>query len=198
MIISSNLTNIPNLFYFNFTYIFFTSDHGDLLGDHGLYLKGPTFYEGLINVGLIAKGPGFTKGLKFEKLISTIDLAATFFEIADIENCSLPQSTSFLPFLSETNSKHNGRKFAISEWRVGASRNGVELRLSCIRTEKAKLTLEEISGSGELYDLEKDPGEMNNLFNDSNASSLQDYMMNLFTYRKGPLLEVFDEPVGMT
>ncbi len=180
------------------TYIFFTSDHGDLLGDHGLYLKGPTFYEGLINVGLIAKGPGIPKGMKYKKLISTIDLASTFFEIAEIENISLPQSTSFLPILRENNSKYKGREFALSEWRVGASRNGVELRLSCVRTEKAKLTLEEISGAGELYDLDKDPEEMNNIFNASNALKLQDYMMNLFKYRKGSLLSDFDEPVGMT
>ena len=136
--------------------------------------------------------------MKYKKLISTIDLASTFFEIAEIENISLPQSTSFLPILRENNSKYKGREFALSEWRVGASRNGVELRLSCVRTEKAKLTLEEISGAGELYDLDKDPEEMNNIFNASNALKLQDYMMNLFKYRKGSLLSDFDEPVGMT
>ena len=75
---------------------------------------------------------------------------------------------------------------------------GWSVKKWCVRTEKAKLTLEEISGAGELYDLDKDPEEMNNIFNASNALKLQDYMMNLFKYRKGSLLSDFDEPVGMT
>ena len=40
------------------TIIVYSTDHGDLLGDHGLYLKGPTPYEGLLRVGLIVNGPG--------------------------------------------------------------------------------------------------------------------------------------------
>ena len=39
------------------TIIIYSTDHGDLLGDHGLYLKGPTPYEGLLRVGLIVNGP---------------------------------------------------------------------------------------------------------------------------------------------
>ena len=44
------------------TLVIFTSDHGELLGDHGLYLKGPTHYEALLRVGLIAAGPGVAAG----------------------------------------------------------------------------------------------------------------------------------------
>ena len=46
------------------TFVFFTSDHGDFLGDHGLYLKGPMLYESLINVGLIAAGPECRKAIE--------------------------------------------------------------------------------------------------------------------------------------
>ena len=40
------------------TLVIYTTDHGDWLGDHGLILKGPMPYEGLLRVGCIARGPG--------------------------------------------------------------------------------------------------------------------------------------------
>lgn len=44
------------------TYIVYTADHGDWLGDHGLVLKGPMPFEGLLNVGAIVKGAGYPGG----------------------------------------------------------------------------------------------------------------------------------------
>ena len=40
------------------TIVIFTSDHGEMLGDHGIYLKGPFFYEPAIHVPLIVSWPG--------------------------------------------------------------------------------------------------------------------------------------------
>ena len=40
------------------TYVIYISDHGDWLGDHGLILKGPMHYEGLLRVPMIIRGPG--------------------------------------------------------------------------------------------------------------------------------------------
>ena len=39
------------------TVILYTSDHGEMLGDHGLIQKGCRFYEGLVRVPLIFRGP---------------------------------------------------------------------------------------------------------------------------------------------
>ena len=44
------------------TLIVYSTDYGDLLGDHGLYLKGHTPYGGLLRVGMIMKGPGIPMG----------------------------------------------------------------------------------------------------------------------------------------
>jgi arylsulfatase A-like enzyme len=180
------------------TYILYTSDHGDLLGDHGLYLKGPTLYESLLNVGMIAAGPGVPKGVRNDALISTLDLAATFCEIA---GTSLPpgcQAQSFLPLIGPNYTAAEGRDSAFCEWRVGDSRCGVELRLSCIRTADAKLTLDEVSGAGEMYDLVNDPNEMNNIFDDPAAAKMRKRLNDIRQARDGLLLHEFDEPVGMT
>ena len=42
--------------------VIYTSDHGDWLGDHGLILKGPMPYEGLLRIPLLVKGPGIAAG----------------------------------------------------------------------------------------------------------------------------------------
>ena len=44
------------------TLVVYSTDHGDWLGDHGLILKGPMAYEGLLRVGLLMRGPGIPKG----------------------------------------------------------------------------------------------------------------------------------------
>ncbi len=131
------------------TIVVYSTDHGDLLGDHGLYLKGPTPYEGLLRVGLIAKGPGIPAGRIVADPVSTLDLAATF---CDYGGASLPdeaQSASLRPLIEGD----AGRDVAYSEWNVDASRCGVALELRTVRTRTAKLTLELGSGAGEMYDL---------------------------------------------
>jgi arylsulfatase A-like enzyme len=66
------------------TVVIFTSDHGDWLGDHGLVLKGPMFYEGLLRVPLIVRGPGLPAGRVVADPVSTLDLAATLGDFAGV------------------------------------------------------------------------------------------------------------------
>ena len=65
------------------------------------------------------------------------------------------------------------RDVAHSEWKVNASRCGVELELHTVRTKEAKLTIEKNSGAGEMYNLIDDPNEMNNLYEDNSNSHLK-------------------------
>ena len=60
------------------TVIVFTSDHGEMLGDHGLLYKGCRFYEGLVRVPLVFSWPGrIRRDLRTEALVELIDLSAT-------------------------------------------------------------------------------------------------------------------------
>ena len=69
------------------------------------------------------------------------------------------------------------------------SRAGIELDLRCVRTRDAKLTVDKLSGAGELYDLANDPDEMVNRFDDPGASALQAELTDMLAARPGPLLE---------
>ena len=56
------------------TIVIYISDHGDWLGDHGLILKGPMHYEGLLRVPMIVRGPNVRAGAVVDKPISTLTL----------------------------------------------------------------------------------------------------------------------------
>ena len=144
------------------TIIVYSSDHGDWLGDHGLVLKGPMHYEGLLRVPLIMRGPGVPSGGLNDNPVSTMDLAATFTDYGEAE-ALLPQHAQSLRPVVEG---RETREFARNEWGLLPTRAGVELSLQTVRTKTAKLTKDMISGAGEMYDLAADPDELTNLFDD--------------------------------
>ncbi|HVE48672.1 MAG TPA: sulfatase-like hydrolase/transferase [Casimicrobiaceae bacterium] len=152
------------------TIVVYSTDHGDWLGDHGLILKGPMAYEGLLRVGLIVEGPGVPASKIVDDPVSILDLPATF---CDYAGCSMPDdahSESLRPLIEQ---ESTSRDFAFSEWQLRASRCGVDLALRTVRTRRHKLTLEENSGDGELYDLDDDPMEMNNRFEDASFANVR-------------------------
>ena len=69
------------------TLVIFMSDHGEMLGDHGIYFKGPHFYDCQLRIPLIIRWPkeGVLAGRKIDGLIELVDLAPTFLDAADIE-----------------------------------------------------------------------------------------------------------------
>jgi arylsulfatase A-like enzyme len=150
---------LENLGLLENTLVVYSTDHGDWLGDHGLILKGPMAYEGLLRVGLLLRGPAIPKGKVVQDPVSTIDLPATFADYAGV-----PFNGRHSRSLRKLVQGEASRDFAYSEWDLRASRSGVDLDLRTVRTGRHKLTLDLRSGAGELYDLQDDPHEMNNLF----------------------------------
>ena len=74
------------------TYIIFTSDHGEMLGDHGIYLKGPFFYEPAVRVPLLISGPGLRNdGSRSSALVELVDLAPTILEWVGLDRHSAMQ-----------------------------------------------------------------------------------------------------------
>jgi arylsulfatase A-like enzyme len=56
------------------TIVIFMSDHGEMLGDHGIYLKGPYFYDCLTRVPLMIRWPGhFNGGTKIDSLVELLE-----------------------------------------------------------------------------------------------------------------------------
>ena len=146
------------------TIVVYSTDHGDWLGDHGLILKGPMLYEGLLRIGCIFRGPGIPAGRCVDDPISTLDLAPTFLDYTGSAPLLDPHGVSLRDLIE--NRAGSSRDFARSEWELLPGRVGVALSLQTVRTGTDKLTLDLRSGAGELYDLRNDPHEMENRFDD--------------------------------
>ncbi|MDA0338254.1 MAG: sulfatase-like hydrolase/transferase [Proteobacteria bacterium] len=176
------------------TIVIYTSDHGELLGDHGLILKGPTLYEGLSRVGLIVSGPGILRDNCVDDPVSTLDVAATMYDYAGLQTPPGVQSES----LRELLETHSGsRDVAYSEWFAGKERYGVDLDLRMVRTKRFKAVFEVLSGDGELYDMQDDPDEVVNRFHDPSFLALREEMHALMRARPGPVLEKELPRVGL-
>lgn len=173
------------------TLVIYTSDHGDLLGDHGLYQKGPTPYESLLTVRAIARGPGISAGQTVAEPASTMDLAATFYDYAGVSAPTDIQSQSLRPLFD--GKPGASRDNSYSEWRLMPFRTGIELDMRTVRTKRHKLTIDLLSGAGELYDLEDDPLEMSNRFDDPGMAAVQKELTEMIAERPGPMLEDFGE-----
>ncbi len=153
------------------TIVIFTSDHGEWLGDHGLLLKGPMLYDGLLRVPLVMAGPGIAQG-RFDAPVSTLDLRATVAELCGI-NASDDDGLSLLDVLGGAE-----RDVAHNEWEVDAERSGVDLDLRTVRSRTHRLSVDLTSGAGELYDLINDPFEMKNLWDTVGAASVRDRLIS--------------------
>jgi arylsulfatase A-like enzyme len=162
------------------TLVVYSTDHGDWLGDHGLILKGPMAYEGLLRVGLIVCGPGVPAGKVVGDPVSTIDLPATFADYAGVE---LPEAKHSRSLRKLIESDRDTRDFAYSEWDLRASRSGVDLDLRTVRTRTHKLTKDLRSGAGELYDLANDPHEMDNRFDDPGCARVRKELEDMIRSR---------------
>ncbi len=174
------------------TIVIYTSDHGDWLGDHGLILKGPMAYEGLLRVGMIVQGPGVPEGKIVDEPVSTIDIAPTFLDYGGVTSERPLHGQSLRPLIEGSGT----RKFALSEWKLHPSRTGIELDLRIVRTKNAKLTLDLASGEGEMYDLASDPDEMDNVFNRPEYADLRRELTEMIKQRPNDFREL-KEPVGM-
>jgi arylsulfatase A-like enzyme len=171
------------------TLIIYTADHGEWLGDHGLLLKGPIIYESLLRVGCIMKGPNIPQNLVVEDPVSTLDIPATFYDYANI---SKPMDLNGKSLMGLLQNKDN-RDFAYNEWDLRSSRTGLELNLRVVRTKDAKLIYEEISGTGEMYLLSEDPGEMDNVYNDPAFSKIQKELMDMINSRPNDALPKLEQ-----
>ncbi len=151
------------------THVFYISDNGDWMGDHGLTLKGPMFYDCLLRVPMIWRGPEVPENRVIYEPVSTIDLYPSLMELAGIE-AQLPQHGESLRPLLDGQAK---RDFAMSEWELLPGRVNAIVSLRCVRTRTWKLTKDINSGQGELYDLLADPYESNNLFENPKSADIR-------------------------
>ncbi|MFC1806021.1 sulfatase-like hydrolase/transferase [Planctomycetota bacterium] len=144
------------------TWIILMGDNGWLMGEHGFTSK-VLPYEGSIRVPFIVSGPGL-KGETRDELILNADVAPTFLDLAGLPIPDAMHGRSLMPLL-------RGEKV---DWRQGILYEAPKPELGswplyAVRTDRWKyIQTYDITDASklvfeELYDLQKDPGEMQNL-----------------------------------
>jgi arylsulfatase A-like enzyme len=166
------------------TLIIFTSDHGEMLGDHALMLKGPMLFEPVVRVPLIIHQPGAVPaGLCIASLVQSIDLTATILSAADVPGAFQTQGSDLMSLVM--NPEMPWREWALSEYRDSGHAFSPPVHTTMLRHRNFKLVVwhgepaSSMPREGELYDLEQDPGEHCNLFCDPRYAAVRESLKDL-------------------
>ncbi len=158
------------------TIVLFTSDHGDMFGDHGMMLKGAMHYEGCIRVPLVAAGAGIVSGPR-PGMVCSLDLARTILELAGIPPFHGMQGASLGPMLGDRSATVRDEVLIEEDQIHDILRVGQPLRMRSLITDQGRITVYAGGGHGELFDWREDPEERRNLFADPAAARFRGEMM---------------------
>lgn len=159
------------------TWVFFTADHGDLLGDHGFFLKEERHYDACIRVPLVVAGPGCQRGVEDSRLVQPQDICPTLLEIGGTQ---LPAPRVEGPYLKAGAACLNGTHGASllplcrgeeTRWREAAYVESFNPIWSCdytdwartVRTADYRYTCYAGNTGEQLFCLADDPNEQHNL-----------------------------------
>ncbi|CAN5814596.1 sulfatase-like hydrolase/transferase [soil metagenome] len=152
------------------TLVIFTSDHGEMLGDHQLLLKAPMLYDPAVRVPLIMRWPGhLPAGERRAELVQWIDLNPTILDAAGLDPLPASQGMSLLP-LARGDADAEPRGWAFCEYLNSGHPYDPPVFISMLRHGRYKLIVEHgppattRERTGELYDLIADPHELHNLW----------------------------------
>ena len=162
---------------FEDTLVIFTSDHGEMLGDHGIYLKGRFMYDPAIHVPLIISRPGvIAPGRRSGALVELLDLPQTILDAAGLPYLPGMQGRSLWPLLSGQADLNRHREDVYCENYAGRPGPDGGSYLTMVATESCKLIAAHGHG-GELYDLAADPRETHNLWDSPDHLPLKAEML---------------------
>lgn len=147
------------------TMVVFTSDHGDLFGDHGLLLKHAVHYDAVVRVPLVLRAPGLPGGQVHDGLASTLDLTPTILDVLGRPGYVGLQGQSLVPALQ--GGEQGGRTSLLVEEDEVFGLDGLPgpIRVRTLLTSDGhRYTRFAGQSHGELFDRSDDPGELDNRF----------------------------------
>ena len=157
--------------------IIYTSDHGEMMYAHGLNKKGPAMYEEITNIPFIVRSPGVTAlNGSSDALISQVDITPT---ILDYFNAVIPpviSGKSLMPVIKDPDLENRDVLF-MEFGRFEIDHDGYT-GFQPIRSAfdgRYKLVIN-LLDQDELYDLDNDSGEINDLINNEDTAPIRDHL----------------------
>ena len=150
------------------TLVVFSTDHGHFLGQHGLTAKGAFHYEDLLKLPFIARWPHKIPASSVnDSLQSLIDLSPTFLTAAGLPVPGVMQGKSQLDVWK--GKSDSARDVVITEFR----HQPTKVHLRTFVDARYKITLYRGHAYGELFDLQEDPEERNNLWDSAEHAEIK-------------------------
>lgn len=160
------------------TIVVFTSDHGEMLGDHGIYLKGPYFYECAIRVPLILSWPGRIAPQRSSALVELTDLPQTLLDAVGLPHHPGMQGRSLWPLLTgAVGGDHHRDDVYCEYYNAMPWHQDPTAQTTMVRTDRFKISVDHTTSHGELYDLLADPSETHNRWSDPEYASVKVEML---------------------
>ncbi|MDF0595260.1 sulfatase [Psychromarinibacter halotolerans] len=158
------------------TIVIFTSDHGDCLGDHGLIQKWAP-YDEVTRVPLIVSAPGwFEGGRSVDALVQFFDLGPTILEWAGVTPDATFEAQSLNPALE--GAPFEGRSHVFCEQGGDVNLTGAEY-LTMVRSRTHKLVHFKGMEQGQLFDLQADPRETDDRWDDPACAGVRADLMGV-------------------
>jgi len=157
------------------TLVIFASDHGEEFFDHGGYEHGHTQYDELVHMPLIIAGPGFSGGNRIDDSIGNTDIVPTIYTFIGLP---LPDDLAGVPLQDVMAGKIENNRFTYGE----DNSRGTH-RKYCVQWPY-KCILDFVAGEILLYDLDKDPGETVNIYEDKR--DIAETLAKVITLRMRP------------
>jgi len=154
--------------------VIYTSDHGDMTSSHSLYAKGPAAYDEIVRVPLLMKGPGIAPGTVDRNPVSHLNLAPTIMELYGLPVPKVFDGKSILPELEDPSVRCNEYVFTeFGRYEIDHDGFGGFQLMRAAFDGRYKLVVNLLT-SDELYDLERDPDEMENLILSPDHAAIRD------------------------
>lgn len=161
---------------FENTIVIFTSDHGEFLGDHGRIQKGMPGYDCITRVPFIISYPKkIQQGMVIEELVEAVDVFPTVLDYCGVQTPREVQGKSFKPLLDGEKTRH--RESVYTEYFEPYGYFS-----STVRTNRYKYNCD-TRGNEFLFDLEKDPYELNNLIGNKKYESILAFLRKQMVIR---------------
>ena len=170
---------------YNNSLIVFAADHGESLGDHQEPQHGFFVYDSVLKVPLVIKLPaGTSQGKTVDAQVQTVDIMPTILQYLSIPKPKEVQGVSLRSLIEGKTSSNVSEPYAYSESYYAFSSFGWS-PLRSLRTNKYKYIQ---APQPELYDLEKDPLELNNLYahQEANASRFKEDLQQFEQHYSAP------------
>jgi len=175
------LASLDKLGYANNTIVVYNSDHGDLMGDHGMLFKGPSAYMGVFRIPMIWRVPGITKPAVTDALMSSIDYPKTLLNLLGISKRKQPPDMQGFDMSAVLKDPENSASqprdccYIENDEEVGP----LHERLRHLITKEFKLTIYEGHRDyGDLFDRKNDLDELNNLWYDEQYNGVKFKLLN--------------------